>query len=262
MKKLMFVAAAAFCGTVMFAEGIESANIVGYNNTAARANLNWYTPMFLTAGANTTDINAIQLDDGTPVGEMPTVGWGDSMQIVGPLGNAEAAYMYYDKSMNPAGEEAGNFWGDETGAPVAVSFDQGDGIAIDNMNALDFKIRTAGEVPICKVSFAARANLNWCGNPFPAPININAIQLNDGTLPGDMPAVGWGDSMQIVGPLGNASVAYMYYDKSMNPAGEKAGNFWGDETGAPVNVTIDPGAGFAIDNMNSLTFNIEIACPY
>ncbi len=241
---------------------MESANIVGYNNTDARANFNWYAPMFVTAGANTTDINAIQLDDGTPVGEMPTVGWGDTMQIVGPLGSAETIYFYFDKSMNPAGEEAGNFWGDEMGTPVAVSFDSGDGIAIDNMNGLEFKIRTAGEVPTAKVSIPARANFNWTGNPFPAAININAIQLNDGTPTGEMPTVGWGDTMQIVGPLGSAETIYFYFDKSMNPAGEEAGNFWGDEMGTPVNVTIEPGAGFAIDNMNSLTFNIEIACPY
>ncbi len=123
----------------MFAEGVESANVVGYYNTAARENFNWYAPMFLTAGANTTDINAIQLDDGG----MGMVGWGDSMQIVGPLGNATAAYMYYDKSMNPAGEEAGNFWGDETLAPVNVTLQPGEGFAIDNANGLVFNIEIA-----------------------------------------------------------------------------------------------------------------------
>ena len=218
--------------------------------------------MFLTVGANTIDINAIQLDDGTPAGEMPSVGWGDSMQIVGPLGSASEMYYYYDKSMNPAGEEAGNFWGDIELNPVAVSFDSGDGIAIDNMNGLTFDIRTSGQVPSGKITVPARADLNWLGNPFPAAININAIQLNDGTAVGEMPSVGWGDSMQIVGPLGSASEMYYYYDKSMNPAGEEAGNFWGDIELNPVNVTLQPGAGFAIDNMNGLTFDIEIACPY
>ena len=193
---------------------------------------------------------------------MPTVGWGDNMQIVGPLGSASGAYFYYDKSMNPAGEEAGNFWGDETLAPVDVAFDEGDGVAIDNVNALTFSIVNAGQVPTNDVSFQARANLNWSGNPFPVSININAIQLDDGTPAGEMPTVGWGDNMQIVGPLGSASEAYFYYDKSMNPAGEEAGNFWGDETLAPVDVSLQPGAGFAIDNVNGLTFDVKIACPY
>ena len=128
----------------MFAEGIESSNIVGYNNTAARANLNWYAPMFLTAGANTTDINAIQLDDGTPVGEMPTVGWGDSMQIVGPLGSPETMYSFWsDPSMDMSGKATGPFWSDGNGNSVAVSLDSGDGIAIDNAAKLTFDIEIA-----------------------------------------------------------------------------------------------------------------------
>lgn len=68
--------------------------------------------------------------------------------------------------------------------------------------------------------------------------------------------------MQIVGPLGSASEMYAYWDKSMNPAGEDAGNFWSDGSMNPVTLSLDPGAGFAIDNMNGLTFNIKIACPY
>ncbi|MGN0852780.1 MAG: hypothetical protein ACI4Q3_05335, partial [Kiritimatiellia bacterium] len=236
------------------AADIQSANVVGYSNTAARENLNWYSPVFRSIGCNTTDINEVNLDDGG-AGE---VGWGDSMQIVGPLGNPSEAYLYYDKSMNPAGEEAGNFWGDAELNPVNVVFDGGDGIAIDNANGLEFNIVSAGEAPKGNVSFAARENLNWSGNPFPAAININDVNLDDGGA-GE---VGWGDSMQIVGPLGNPSEAYLYYDKSMNPAGEEAGNFWGDAELNPVDVTLEPGAGFAIDNANGLTFNIVITCPY
>ena len=231
---------------------VESANIVGYNNTTARADLNWYAPCFRSIGMNTTDINDIQLnDDGAGL-----VGWGDNMQIVGPLGNASDAYFYYDKSVNPAGEEAGNFWGNDFGEPVDVSFDEGDGIAIDNPNAYEFNIVGAGQVSTNQVSFAARADLNWSGNPFPMTISINAIQLDDDGAG----LVGWGDNMQIVGPLGNASAAYFYYDKSVNPAGEEAGNFWGNDFGEPVDVNLAPSAGFAIDNPNGYEFDIVIDC--
>ena len=210
--------------------------------------------MFLTVGANTTDINAIQLDDDG----MGMVGWGDVMQIVGPLGNPAMNYAYWDKSMNPNGEEAGNFWADDTLMPVAVSFDAGAGIAIDNPNAYEYKLRTAGQVPSGEVSFAARADLNWSGNPFPTAININAIQLDDD----GMGMVGWGDVMQIVGPLGNPAMNYAYWDKSMNPNGEEAGNFWADDSLMPVDVEFAPGAGFAIDNPNAYEYTIKIACPY
>ncbi len=228
--------------------------VVGYNNTTARGNLNWYAPVFRTIGYNTTDINDINLNDGG----VSTVGWGDSMQIVGPLGNASAMYFYWDKSIDVTQTATTYYWGDDTGAAVTVSFDEGDGIAIDNANELTFDIVGAGQVSTNDVSFAARENLNWSGNPFPAPINLNAITLDDGNTS----TVGWGDSMQIVGPLGNASAMYFYWDKSIDVTQTATTYYWGDDTGTAVNVTLDPGAGFAIDNANSLTFNIKIACPY
>ena len=236
----------------MFTASPRLKSVVGYVNTNARGNLNWYAPCFRSIGANTTDINDIQLDDNSA----GTVGWGDSMQIVGPLGNASEMYFYYDKSVHPSGTATRNFWGDDTGAPVTVSFDEGDGIAIDNPNELTFAIVGAGEVSTSKVTFTARENLNWSGNPFPVTIDINSVQLNDGGAG----VVGWGDSMQIVGPLGNASEMYFYYDKSVHPSGTATRNFWGDDTGAPVTVSLDPGAGFAIDNPNALVFDVEIEC--
>ena len=231
-------------------------SIVGYASTAARANLNWYSPVFRTIGYNTTDINEVNLDDGG-AGE---VGWGDSMQIVGPLGSPSEAYFYWDKSMDmTATVTTPYFWSDDSGNPVNIAFDAGDGLAIDNMNGLAFKIVSAGEAPKGNVSFAARANLNWSGNPFPAAINLNNVNLDDGGA-GE---VGWGDSMQIVGPLGSPSEAYFYWDKSMDmTATVTTPYFWSDDSGNPVDITLEPGAGFAIDNMNGLTFNIVITCPY
>ena len=252
MKKMMLGLTAAFCAAVTF--GLESANIVGYNNTAAREGLNWYAPTFLTVGANTIDIQSIKLDDGGA----GMVGWGDNMQIVGPLGNADTEYFYWDASMDPNGEATTAYWGDDSGTPVAVTLDAGDGVGLDNANALEYSIQNAGQVPSEKVTFAAREGLNWSGNPFPAVINLNAVVLNDGGAG----MVGWGDNMQIVGPLGNADTEYFYWDASMDPNGEATTAYWGDDSGTPVNVTLQPGAGFAIDNANGLEFNIEIACPY
>lgn len=117
--------------------------IVGYNNTAARGNLNWYAPVFRTIGYNTTDINTVQLNDGTTAEETPIVGWGDNMQIVGPLGNASEIYFYYDKSVHPSGTATSNYWGDDSGVPVDVTLDPGAGFAIDNSNGYTFQITIA-----------------------------------------------------------------------------------------------------------------------
>jgi hypothetical protein len=104
--------------------------------------------------------------------------------------------------------------------------------------------------------------LNWYAPQFLTvganTIDINSINLDDG---GAM-MVGWGDVMQIVGPLGNPETAYFYWDPSMDMTGTATTYYWGDDIGNPVNVTLQPGAGFAIDNASELTFDIEIACPY
>ncbi|MGN0847815.1 MAG: hypothetical protein ACI4RA_10590, partial [Kiritimatiellia bacterium] len=233
---------------------VESANVVGYTQKAARADLNWYAPQFLSVGANTIDINAIRLND-NGAGE---VGWGDVMQVVGPLGNASEVYLYWDPSADPNGEATTYYWGDENGEAVSVSFDAGDGIAIDNANALEFTIDNAGDVASSDVAFTAAADLNWLGNPFPTSININAISLDDNGAGN----VGWGDVMQIVGPLGNPSEVYLYWDPSADPDGEATTYYWGDENGKAVDVTLASGAGFAIDNASALEFTVRIACPY
>ncbi|MBO5905097.1 MAG: hypothetical protein J6Q84_01610 [Kiritimatiellae bacterium] len=230
------------------------ATFVGYNNTAAREGLNWYAPQFFTVGANTTDIQDIKLDDGGA----GSVGWGDVMQIVGPKGNPETMYCYWDASMDPEEKATTAYWGDDGCYAVNVSFDAGDGIAFDNMNAYEYAIQNAGQVPSEKVTFAAREGLNWTGNPFPAPINLSAVVLNDDGAG----SVGWGDVMQIVGPKGNPETMYCYWDASMDPEEKATTAYWGDDGCNVVDVTLQPGAGFAIDNMNGLTFDIEIACPY
>ena len=228
--------------------------IVGYNNTSARGNFNWYAPTFRTVGYNTTDINDIMLNDNGA----GMVGWGDVMQVVGPLGNAAEAYCYWDPSMDLTGVATSYYWGDDAGTAVSVAFDAGDGIAIDNANELTYDIQNAGEVSDEDVSFDARENFNYSGNPFPMAININAVQLDDDGAG----MVGWGDVMQIVGPLGNASEAYCFWDASMDLTGTATGYYWGDDTGTAVDVNLAPGAGFAIDNANGLTFKINIACHY
>ena len=252
-KKMIAMAGALAC---VSAFAVESANVVGYNNTAAGENLNWYAPVFRSLGENTTDIQDINLNDGGT----GSVGMGDSMQIVGPLGNAIGGYSYWVKDMDMTGTvSTPYFWADDSFNPVSVSFDSGEGIAIDNANALTFDIVSSGEVSTNNVTFAAQSNLNWCGNPFPSAIDISAIQLDDD----GSGVVGMGDSMQIVGPMGNAIGGYSYWVKDMDMTGTvTAPYFWADDSFNPVSVTLEPGQGFAIDNANGLEFNITITCPY
>ena len=224
--------------------------------------MNWYVPHFLSVGQTTSDIQLIQLDDGGA----GMVGWGDSMQIVGPGGNPIGGYFYWDKSMAPEEyqEQIKNacYWANEDMSPAKTSFDQGEGIAFDNGSELEFNIVNSGEVIKEQVSFAAQGQMNWTGNPFAAPVSIQAVSLDDGGAG----MVGWGDSMQIVGPGGNPIGGYFYWDKSMAPEEyqEQITNpcYWANEDMSPADKVFEPGEGFALDNGSELEFNVKIACPY
>ena len=171
-------------------------------------------------------------------------------------------YDYWDKSLYSGAEPlTQNYWSADGGATVAdISFDAGDGVAIDNPNGNAFNIKNSGEVYTNTVEIAAVEGLNWSGNPFPESISIQAVQLDDDGAGN----VGWGDVMQIVGPLGNASAMYDYWDKSLYAGAEPlTQNYWSADGGATVaDVTLTQGAGFAIDNPNGNNFTIKIACPF
>ena len=247
-KRYELVTAACALAAGMAMAQVQSANTVGFASPNAAANLNFYVPQFFDVGYNTTSIQSIQLDDGGT----GVVGMGDSMQIVGPFGNPAAAYAYFNFAYFGG---TGFYWTDESFLPVEVSFDQGDGFAIDNASSFAFAVRTSGEVPTSAMSFAAASNLNWTGNPFPQSISIQDVQLDDGGAG----VVGMGDSMQIVGPFGNPAAAYAYFNFAYFGG---TGFYWTDESFQPVEVAFAPGQGFAIDNASGFTFDIKIACPY
>ena len=211
-------------------------------------------PQFTSVGFNTVNIQDIELKD-----EMGMVGYGDSMQIIGPLGNAKESYFYWANYMDPTTSVTKDFyWSYEDFTPVVMSFDKADGIAIDNAASLEFQLANAGEVIAGDVTISAEPNLNWVGNPFSAAISIQDIELKD-----EMDMVGYGDSMQIVGPLGNAKESYFYWANYMDPTSTVTKDFyWSYEDFTPVNKTLNPGDGFAIDNAAQMEFDIIIKCPY
>ena len=208
----------------------------------------------MTVGCNTIDIQDIELKDTEGM-----IGYGDSLQIVGPLGSAKEMYSYWGSYMDETSSIKKDFyWANDDFTPAVVSLDRADGIAIDNMNSMDFDLSNAGEVVAEDITVPAEANLNWLGNPFSANISIQDIELKDTDG-----MVGYGDSLQIVGPLGSAKEMYSYWGSYMDTTSTVTKDFyWANDDFSPVEMTLKPGDGFAIDNMNSMVFDIVIKCPY
>ena len=229
-------------------------NAVGYNTKAAEANLNYYAPQFTSVGGNTVDIQDISLTD-----EMGMVGYGDIMQIAGPLGSPMANYAYWASYMDPTFTVTKDFyWANEDLTPANVSFDKADGIGIDNSNSMEYDIGNAGEVIVGDITIQASGNLNWLGKPFSANISVQDIELKD-----EAGMVGYGDIMQLAGPLGSPMANYAYWASYMDPTFTVTKDFyWANEDLTPADKTFAPGEGFAIDNSNSMEYDIVIKCPY
>lgn len=187
------------------------------------------------------------------------VGYGDTMQIAGPLGSPQGSYFYWGSYMDPTKTVAKDFyWANQDLTPADISFDKADGIGIDNAALLEFDIANAGEVISGDLTFGATANLNWLGNPFSAAISIQNIELKD-----ELGMVGYGDTMQIAGPLGSPQGNYFYWGSYMDPTKTVTKDFyWANQDLTPADKIFEPGEGFEIDNAALMEFDITIKCPY
>ena len=252
MKKLMFTAAVA-AGLAAFGDGIESNNTVGYNTATSGADNNFITVPFNAVGYNTADIQQIGISDGGA----GTIGWGTENFSVWegiPTVADGSEFVYWDASMDPAGEATGCYWGDTSCAKAVFSIAPGQGVVVNCVEDLSFA--TAGDVPMTTISFTSIDDNNFTGNPFPQAIDIQAISVSDdgaGTI-------GWGTENFSVWE-GIPTVAdgseFVYWDASMDPAGEATGCYWGDTSCAKATYSIAAGQGVVINCVAGLTISIE-----
>ena len=233
----------------MFAD-IASANIVGYaqNNDASVSQNNFLSVAFATVGCNTCDIQQIQLTD--PSGELDLGQGGEIFSIwEGVPSVVEGSeYLYWAPEY---GDGEHYFWGDDGGEEVAYSFAAGQSVTIDMPAGI--VIQTAGEVLAKKVTLDTIAQNNFIGNPFPAEISIQNIQIED---PDGVADLGQGGEIFSVWE-GVPSVVegseYLYWAPEY---GDGEHYFWGDDGGEEISYSIPAGKGFVIDCAAGLKVNI------
>ena len=229
---------------------------VGYQNGTSIQDNNFIAPAFMTVGCNTVDIQDIKLDDGGA----GAVGWGAEMFQIWegtPTVVAGSEFQYWDASMDPAGEAETFYWGDGEFNKVSYSFVAGQGIVINC--AADYTISTSGQVKNDNFVFPTVQDNNFAGNPFGAPIDIQAISIDDGGAG----AVGWGAEMFQIWegtPTVKAGSEFQYWDASMDPAGEAETFYWGDGDFNKVTYAIPAGQGFVINC--SAGYTVTVKCPY
>ena len=212
---------------------------------------------FTGIGYNTADIQQIKLSDGGAGG----IGFGTEMFSVwegAPSAVEGSGFFYYDPSMDPLGEETDYYWSDAGGNRASFSIDKGQGVVINC--AADLEIKTLGEVPSTnQVGFTTIADNNFTGNPFAAPIDIQAIKISDDGAGG----IGFGTEMFSVwegAPSAVEGSGFFYYDPSMDPLGVETDYYWSDAGGNRATYPILVGQGVVINCAADLTITID--APY
>ena len=175
MKKLMFAAAAAFCGTVF---ALESANIVGYNSTAiAGGKLSCISLQFADVGGE-GDVASL----GKLASAGLTAGIYDTMNTDAPCimvynGVGYDYYYYISDAFDADGNEV-TAWADLNGDEIDVTEDLGTGFWL-NVPAATCSTGTltqSGEVSDAATStINIAAGLTLAGNPYPAAINMSKV---------------------------------------------------------------------------------------
>ena len=230
--------------------------IVGYTGATTGQDNNFVTIPFNAVGFNTSDIQQIKISDGGA----GTIGWGTENFGIwegAPTVVDGSSFLYYDPSMDPAGEATDYYWGDDVGNKVAFSIAPGQAVVVNAAADLDFN--TSGEVPATQVKFTSVAENNFTGNPFPSAIDIQAIKISDGGAG----SIGWGTENFGIwegAPTVVDGSSFLYYDPSMDPAGEATDYYWGDDVGNKVSYSIAPNQGVVINCAADLT--ITIVPPY
>ena len=239
----LVTAACALAAGIALADGVTSANTVGYDNSITTAQgFNFLAVPFNSVGYNTADIQGIKISDGGLGG----IGWGGenfSMWEGAPDVVADTEFVYWDDY------NGGYYWSDENGGQ-AFSIAPGQGFVIYCVEGLTMQF--AGEVSDADITATTAQGFNFFGNSFAAPIDIQDISISDGGLG----TIGWGGenfSLWEGAPDVVADTEFVYWDDY------NGGYYWSDENGGQT-FTINPGQGFVIYCVADLDVTIE--SPY
>ena len=233
MKKLMFAAAAAFCGTVF---ALESANVVGYQNQSIGQFNITATPFLQVNGGEAWTLGDIK----------PNANWiemSDIIQTFTSAGKADVAYMYITEASAEAfGVAAGWYASDDFMAErpmnnVSVPFTAG---YVAKSGATGAALTFSGQVKdgITEIPVGG----------FTLSANVTPVNLTLGDIKPNANWIEMSDIIQTFTAAGKADIAYMYITKaSAELFGVEAGWYASDDFMAerPMNnIPVDSGCGF------------------
>ena len=233
MKKLAVMTSAALMAAVGFADGIQSANVVGYTTKSNTVSgFNFYAPSFVSVGTESVNLQDVKLD----FGENECQGL-DNIQILDDGGATVSTYVWMPADWTGLDADG---WVNEEGTALAdITLAPGQGILIDIVDD-GTSVVNAGEVSDVDASVEAVAGFNFVGNSSPVAINIQDIKLDFG----ENESQGL-DNIQILDDGGATVATYVWMPADWT--GLDADGWVNEEGTALANITLAPGQGILVD---------------
>ena len=240
MKKLMIAAAAALCGTVF---GLESANVVGFQNKDVRFGFTMTGSSFVSVNANGAKIDLTEIKVAGYEAECMDVVY---IQTLDYLGNSIDTYYWQDD--NGGGDFAPGWYNADYEAiePENVFIDAGTALWTAGDDGL--YLTYAGQVWTSRTSVPLRFGFTAVANPGAAKVDLTNV-LVDGYEAECMDVV----YIQTLDYLGNSIDTYYWQDD--NGGGDfEPGWYNGDyEPIEEGTVFIQPGEGLWVAGDDGLT---------
>ena len=234
MKKIMFVAAVA-AGLGVFADGIESANTVGYGQNSLREGYTLVAAQFTGFGGTQLPLTGL-----TAVGEDTSDNV--TLSTVDEYGTAVDTYAWND-------------WAAATPCWVNDSFEPVEGVTVTpglafwtSGSADGQKIMSAGEVGLSDVVVNLREGYTLVGNPFPVSIALQDIVAGGDEASDNV-------TLATIDEYGTAVDTYAWNDwVAATPC-------WVNDSFEPVEgITFAPGVGLWTSGSNSSQF-VRLPAP-
>lgn len=224
----------AHLAAVGLADGIQSANVVGYQTKQTVSGFNFLAPTFEPVdGTGYINIQDIKIS-----GENMTDSV-DNLQILDEGGATTATYFYMTKETS--GLEADGWVDGDLWALTDVSLPCGAGVLIDTAND-GVDVTFAGQVSTTDTEVESVTGFNFTGNNSPAVINIQDILIVGENVTDSV------DNLQILDEGGATIATYFYMTKETS--GLEADGWVDGDLWALADMTIEPGQGVLIDTAN------------
>ena len=257
MKKLMIAGIAGLCAAVTF--GIESANVVGYNNTAiAGGKLSCISLQFADVG---TDGDLASIGKLTSTGL--TAGKYDTMNTEAPCimvynGLGYDYYYYISDAYDANGDEV-TAWANGNGDAIDVAEKIGTGfwLNVPAATCTTGSLTQSGEVSdAATFTINIAAGLTLAGNPYPSAIDMSKVTTSGITA-------GKYDTMNTEAPCimvyNGLGYDYYYYISDAYDANGDEVTAWANGNGdAITGVIAQPGEAFwaSSPTAGTLTFSL------